>query len=137
MPRNPTPTSVLEAKGAFEHDPQRRRHEPECSGELGDPPTSFDAEESQAWMDVSRMAPIGVLKNADRLLVEVLARLIARNRRKDETGRLVDPLTASEQSLIISGLSQMGLTPVGRAKLASKTAPEKPPDDNFAKFRKQ
>jgi hypothetical protein len=124
MARNRKPTSILEGNGAFDHDPARRReraNEPQCTGPLGPAPETFDPLQLAAWNEIVSIAPEGVLFNADRILVEMLARLVARDRNPESY-----PLTAAERSLVLRALGKLGLTPSDRAGMNVPQAPQKP-----------
>lgn len=122
MSRNRTPTPLMEARGAFEHDPQRSRpNEPVPEGPLGDPPAWFNPVQVAIWHEVSEQAAENVLTICDRMLVEIYCTLVARHRggAPDADGNPEPPqiLKAAEYNLIISILSRMGFTPADRSKL--------------------
>jgi len=121
MPRPRTPTKVLEARGAFKKDPQRKRDgEPEVTTPLGAPHESLNAAESAAWLELARNAPPGVLTEADRLPVEMAACLLVEFR-ADRAG-----FSAVKLARLQSLCGAFGMTPSDRAKLAI----EKPKDVN-------
>jgi hypothetical protein len=133
MAANRKPTKQLEDSGAFEHDPQRRRareHEPVPDGPLGDPPEYFSEAQRGIWQELAEQVPHGVLTVADRILVEITAKLIARMRDPE------DQLKASETNQIISCLSRMGLTPADRSRVAVPKPAEETPDP-FAELAAQ
>jgi len=79
MGRQKTPTRILEARNSFKKHPERRRDgEPEVRGSLGGAPDRLNELEAKAWHEIASTAPIGVLTEADRLDVEMAARLLAR-----------------------------------------------------------
>lgn len=120
MPRPRTPTSTLELQGAFKKNPNRTRVDPESAGDIGEPPTYFNEAMREAWDEIIKIAPRGVLTAADRLLVEMTARLQSEYRH----GILSDQLL----SRLMSCYGKLGLAPVDRAKLA--TAPVKKSNEN-------
>lgn len=132
MGRNRKPTHELEQSGAFEKDPQRRRdreNEPVPAGPLGDPPEYLSPAAQSVWHELAGQVPQGVLTIADRFLVEIVSRQMARLRAGED-------LKAAEINQIISCLSRMGLTPADR----SRVAVPKPPDeerDTFAELAAQ
>lgn len=84
MARPRTPTAVLEMRGAFKHNPQRKREAPEADGDvqpIGDPPASFLKPSSsgnrlvELWKEFKAEAPPGVLTIADRKQLESLCRV--------------------------------------------------------------
>lgn len=126
MARPRKPTKVLEAKGAFKKDPQRRRDgEPEVTDPIGAPPESLTALEVKAWHELVTAAPTGVLTSADRIPMEMAAVLLAEFR--------VDraEFTAAKYARLQSLTAAFGMTPADRSKLSI----EKPKDSNpFAAF---
>jgi phage terminase small subunit len=124
MARHRTPTQQLEQRGAFEKDPQRRserQHEPRPSGPLGDPPEYLSPAAQGVWHELASQVPDGVLTIADRFLVEIVSRQMARLRSGEE-------LKAAETNQIISCLSRMGLTPADRSRVAVPPPPEETRD---------
>jgi hypothetical protein len=130
MARHRLPTSQLEASGAFDHDPQRRadrEYEPVPTGPLGDPPEIFDDRQRDVWHELVALVPSGVLFNADRILVEIVCRLIARMRAGEY-------LKAAETNQIISCLARMGMTPSDRSKLSSPRPNDEQAEDTFTRL---
>ena len=113
MGRPRTPTNVLEARGAFRRNPQRRRDgQPEVREPLGSPPESLSGASLVAWNEITRTAPIGVLTEADRLAVEACAHLVAEFR--------ADPVAfhAAKVARMVALLGTFGMTPSDRAKIS-------------------
>lgn len=134
MARPRTPTSQLDASGAFDHDPQRareRQNEPIPPGPLGEPPARWrtntgdenrdrlNSLQVEAWHELELQVAPNVLTISDRVAVEVYCSLIARHR----AGEI---LTAAEYGLIKSFLAEMGMTPASRSRLNVPRKPEKP-----------
>lgn len=113
MGRPRTPTNVLDMRGAFKKNPQRlreRENEPTVVDPLEDPPKTFTGDQLQAWNDIVRTAPKGVLTAADSVAVESAARLLALERigkASDSQGRRLDAL-----------LGKFGMTPSDRSKVS-------------------
>src|ERR1017187_10224466 len=131
MARPRKPTAELERKGAFKHDPQRRTaraNEPIPTGELGDPPYHLRIAEKRVWSELAALAPPGVMKNSDRLLLEITCGLMAKLRDRNP---MRGGLKAAELSLLIQCLGRMGLTPSDRSKIG---IPEQPPANPFSEF---
>jgi hypothetical protein len=127
--RNRKPTQELEQSGAFEKDPQRRRdreNEPVPAGPLGDPPEYLSPAAQSVWHELAGQVPEGVLTIADRFLVEIVCRQMARLRAGEE-------LRAAETNQIISCLSRMGLTPADRSRVSVPKPPEET-RDTFAEL---
>lgn len=128
MPRLRKPVAVLDARGAFKKNPQRRRYEPEVREPLGPPPESFDADHVAAWQEVCHHAPIGVLKIADRVAVETLVKLIVASRREN-----IEDISSAKLTLMVTLLGRLGMTPVDRAKLAVPQPATVNPFEQFAR----
>jgi phage terminase small subunit len=149
MTRPRTPTNVLELSGAFDKNPQRRRRDPKAAGPLGSAPVHLDEQERQLWNEFRRKAPEKVLTAADRFVLEILCRLMARQRYPGTVcpcdpktpcpickgtcyvGRV--PLSNGELNALMQGIAKLGFTPVDRAKISVGSGKEQ--DDNpFTKF---
>lgn len=126
MARPRTPTVILEKRGAFQHDPQRkdaRSNEPVPAGPLGDPPKRFTDLEKEAWSELQLIAPEGVLMISDRIMVEAYCTLVARLRgQKDQFGA-PQPLKAAEFTLLMNILGKLGMTPSDRARIKISEKP--------------
>jgi hypothetical protein len=121
------PVGTLKLRGTFAHDPKKfkaREAEPVVTQPLIDPPATFSESELEAWHDIVRTAPVGVLTIADSIAVESMARLLARERAQkasDPQGRRLDAL-----------LAKFGMTPADRTRVAV-TMPAKRPENPFSK----
>jgi hypothetical protein len=112
MTRPRTPTSILEARGAFDKNPNRRREsEPKAEGEIGNPPVRFSVAEIAAWDEIVSCCASGVLCKSDRIAVEIAAVLLAAFR-SDPMG-----LPAAKVARLDSLLSRFGMTPSDRSKV--------------------
>jgi phage terminase small subunit len=126
-----TPTVVLEQRGAFIKNPQRRAErelEPVPTGKLGPAPKHLPDAAKKTWKELAKILPPGVATNCDRWTVEMAVRLMTRER-----GQLQPPLLCSERGQLLQCLMQMGMTPVSRSKVHA--IPQKPEaEDDFAEF---
>jgi phage terminase small subunit len=133
MGRNRTPTSVLDAKGAFEQNPQRKRpNEPTSTRPLGKPPKYLSKEQKKIWKEIaSRLAP-GVATEADRDAFEMMVRLtdVQRHGFWFEGVHLLT-MKACDRNTLLSLWSRFAMTPADR----SKVAVEKPTESKFEQFR--
>lgn len=111
MGRPRTPTNILDARGAFDKNPQRKRTDPATSGPIGDAPAHLNEMEAAIWAEVLEIAPQGVLTCADRFAVEEMCRLVAEVR----VGG--NEMTSANRSLLRTYLGQFGMTPADRAKI--------------------
>ena len=74
MNRPRKPTSILEFKGAYKKNPQRRRKaEPKPTKPVGRPPPHLDKDQRKAWRDIIRQCHPGVITQMDRAALEVAA----------------------------------------------------------------
>lgn len=113
MARPRQPASLLELKGSFRKDPQRRRPpEPGPGGPLGEAPLHLDADAREIWGEIASILPDGVIGAADRVIVEMVSCLVAEFR-KDPAG-----MQTSRMSILKSCLASLGMSPCDRAKLS-------------------
>jgi hypothetical protein len=117
MPAPRVPTSLLEIRGAFEHNPERRKdreNEPKPTGSLGPAPRTFKKEEKKIWKELQEIVPPGVLTNADRWTVEIACVLMARQR--------AGTITSSDLGKLIALMSRMAMTPADRSRVGVEPA---------------
>ncbi len=127
MPRTPQPREVAELKGSVKKNSQRYKNEvPKNPHGLGQAPEHMMAECRAAWFEIETYALPGVLTASDRLMMEVLANLLAEYR--------LNPLMfpVSKYPHLIGGLAKLGMSPADRQKIGV-TKPEKK-DNEFADF---
>ena len=117
MARNRTPSNVLELRGAFDKNPQRRREEPEVDPEIGQPPEHFDEARCAAWAELIDMAPEGVLTKADRIAVEMLADLMVRYRASMRPDG--EKFTSADRRDLMALLARFGMTAADRSRVAA------------------
>lgn len=129
MARPRKPTNVLELTGAFKANPSRgreRENEPSPEEPISDAPAHFDAGQAEAYRELVRKAHRGVLCDADSVVVEAGAVLLARMRKAP------DEFTAGEFGRLEAILGKLGMTPADRSKVsAPKKAPHGDPLDEF------
>jgi phage terminase small subunit len=147
------PTRILELTGRLKHDPQRRRPaEPKVDGPLGEPPGRLPAEIIPFWQEIVSIAADGVLTKADRIVVELAARLMERATRPapsiEAMAKVVDAgeielpdlkallqlekFTSADMSNLRALLSSIGLDPASRSKLSVAQAKPKNPFADLA-----
>jgi len=124
MPAPRKPAAILEMSGALGKNPSRRRVEPSVALPFGKPPAHLSRELKAAWREISRAAPCGVLTGADRVAVELAARLLVRI-------RTADTFTAADANGLRSLLSSLGMTPADRSRVTAAHAG--PPTNPFSK----
>ncbi len=111
MGRLPQTTEKLKLSGAMRHDPGRyanRTTEGTPTGPVGNPPKHLSAELKIIWYEIRRQISPGVLRSADRLIVELLCRLTFKMR--SET------ITTGETSQLLSCLCHLGMSPADRSR---------------------
>ena len=113
MARPKTATAILELRGAFKKHPERKRpKEPKPSAPLNKrAPQHLKAHQQKTWRQLMKIVPPGVLMNADCLIVEIAACLLAEYR-KDP-----DAMPTARITRLTTELGKLGLSPPDRAKL--------------------
>lgn len=119
MARHPQPREVAELKGATKHDPQRYRKKPPAVEQpIGTAPVHMTDEAKSCWFELESLAPVGVLKGADRVALETLSNLLAEYRNNPPE------FAVGKYTHLIGMLARLGMTPADRQKLGT----EKPDD---------
>jgi len=130
MARPRKPSNVLELNGAFKRNPDRgraRADEPAPTDAIGDPPDWLSPEVNACWREIVALAHPGTLSQADRLIIEHGAQLLATLR--GEQWQVHPTLMVRWESF----LGKLGLTPADRSKVSvAKPKPDADPLDEFA-----
>ena len=117
-----TATSILEARGAFKKNPDRKRQDPVVKEKFPEEaPSDLSPIEVKWWHIVRKQVPIGVLTGADQSAVRIAAVLSA------EFALNSGDMPAGRIAQMRAAMSDLGLSPAARAKLATK--PEGDNDD--------
>lgn len=132
MARPRKPTAALELNGAFKKNKGRTRVDPRTTGPLGPPPSDFSPAEKDRWREIARIAPEGVLANAERGVVELCCKLWAVLRKDGVGGRY--GLNTGQGALLLQCFSKLGMTPSDRAKVAVSPETEKPEANPYQEF---
>jgi len=108
-----TASAILELKGAYKTNPERRRlKEPDPAGVFDKkPPKGLEKDEVAAWKEVVSQVPHLVLTGSDRNLVEVAAVLWAQFRREKHD------MAIARLNRLVSIFGLLGMTPSDRTKL--------------------
>ena len=113
MAKSRTSTKILELRGAFKKNPQRRRSEPEVKNQLRKTaPRYLNADQKSAWRKILKIAPPGVLMESDELIVASVACLWAQF--TETKGRL-------DAQLLIRleiHLGKLGMTPADLSRVS-------------------
>jgi phage terminase small subunit len=113
MPQPRKPSNVLELKGAFKQNPQRRRKAVKAVDQaVGDPPAHLSPEQQVVWAEIVRIAPPNVLKATDQLALEVFACLMAEFRQAPEL------FNAARIAQLMQLFGRFGMTPSDREKIS-------------------
>jgi hypothetical protein len=116
MGRNRIPTAVLELRGAFMRNPNRRRKfEPLVTTALPEPRPSLPKPVRLAWLEMQSRGYW--LTSADRFLVEIAATLMARYR--------FEEMKSGDVSQLIQLLGKIGFSPKERSGLNLPTVEER------------
>lgn len=130
MARPRTPTNVLELRGAFKRNPQRRADradEPQPKGDVGAPPEWLAADAVRAWHDIVAVAPGGVLGDTDRIYLEVASELLALKRRVG-----VEAIDPAKLNRLETMLGKLGMNPADRSKVKAPGSGK--PKNEFEQF---
>lgn len=130
MPAQRKPTAVLEASGAFQNHPARRRgSEPDSGRGVGPAPDWLDEDARQEWDEIVADCAAGVWQSGDRKFLGLTAEMLARFRR--------DPREFGTKSmtLLLGMLARSGMTPSDRSRVIVKRSEPEKPKTGLASFR--
>ncbi len=126
MPRPRKPTKLLTIQGGLRATRHRDRvNEPVVIEPLGGPPEGWRIEAKLMWAELANYVPAGVATKADRLMFEVLLRLVAKMREGPEA------MTPALAAQIRTACAVFGMTPADRSRVSAPRLLEENP---FAKF---
>jgi phage terminase small subunit len=119
-----TPVELLELKGSYKKDPQRRRPaSPKSKHPVGDAPGYLDEAETEIWYEIISISAPGVLVSSDRLILARLCQLESKVRTRTATG--------SETGQHLKCLGVLGLTPADRSRIGQGSKEESNPYASF------
>lgn len=111
------PTALKEIQGTAHRNKQRQNpDEPVPTRGIGPAPVHFGEAHQKIWDEVVGVMYAGVLGEADRIALEIMVMLIHRLRWAD--GEVYQPLNGAELARLTGLLSQFGMTPADRTKIA-------------------
>lgn len=116
----------MEASGAFDRDPSRRRKDPETTGALGRAPKHLQPDRIKIWKELAKVLPVGVGRNSDRLAFEVLVELTFQFRHGTLTGAQLGNMT--------SLISKFGGEPASRTRVAQPVSTKVDGSNPFTSF---
>ena len=113
MARPRTPTNIIDLKGAFKVNPERKRPAEPAPNAPFDlkPPAYLLACQKKTWREVVKRVPAGVLGDADRMHVEIVACLLADFR------SLQGAMDTTRIGRLTQEMGKLGLNPSARASL--------------------
>jgi hypothetical protein len=121
MARPRTPAQVLELRGSFKKDPQRRRQDAEGAAPFEvDPPTHLAPSVVEAWRYIVVRLPKVALSSSDEVAVEMAAIALAGVWQLGGLAAL-SPAFLKLSAELRQWLGKLGMTPVDRAKVPAKT----------------
>ena len=130
MARPRTSAKVLELRGAFAKDPQRRREDLEGAGPWSDePPDHLTGPEIAAWREVVASLPKVAVSSSERFGIAQMARLWATLKTTHPSSPDFKKLDDSFRQWAV----QMGMTLQARTKLG--TSGDKGKGNKFARFK--
>jgi hypothetical protein len=130
MPANRKPTSVLEAAGAFERNPDRSRpDEPNTGRGVGPAPEDLEEGVKAVWDEIVGNCAAGVFQSSDRLMLEVLCRMVVEFR-SDPSG-----FGGRKYQQLTQLLARCGMTPADRSRVVVKGGQQDKPKVGLASFR--
>lgn len=127
MPRHPLPRALAELRGTVKANPRRyKKVPPEVQQPLGDAPEHLSATAKAVWFEISTYAPVNVLRGADRIMLEMIANLLAEYRASPEK------FAVGKYPSLIGLLGRLGMSPADRQKLGVEKSEEQ--DNPFEAF---
>lgn len=113
MSRPRTPATILQLKGAFKDNPNRKREDAKVNKPIGEPPKTLTLFQLKIWREIVSKIPDDVAGDADEFMLELVVILFSEFR---ETPAL---FTAAKYGILHRLLSDLGMTPQGRAKIGA------------------
>jgi phage terminase small subunit len=130
MARPRTPAAVLELRGSYKKDPQRRRKDPDGAGVFdADPPTHLPQGAVAAWHYVVARLPKVAITSSDEIAVEMAARNLAALWALGDLAPFSKEFKSYNENLR-HWLGRLGMTPADRAKIPA--LPDKPASNPFS-----
>ena len=128
MPKPRIPTNIHKLKGTYRpirHD--ERMNEPKPNADIGNPPTNLSKKQKACWKEIVKITPNGVLTNADRITIELIACLLT-----DFRENYLE-FSGAKLARLESMLGKIGLNPSDRSKVIIEPV-EKPIPTGWESF---
>lgn len=119
MARPRTASNILELRGSFDHNPSRRRADPQ-SEPLGSAPRLAPVTFKKAWDYIASTAPAGTLQKRDRVYLEVAAQLYVQLR--NEGAAEMHPARLARLEMM---LAKLGLSPADASRVTAAPPPQR------------
>jgi hypothetical protein len=120
VPRPRTPSNILELRGAFKANPQRRRKDAEGAGPFNfHPPHDLPPECVPTWHEIVSRLPKVAISSSDEFAAEMAARALYAVRSLGVNG----PMTAQWSKLqdtLSKWLGKLGMTPQDRTRIPAQ-----------------
>lgn len=114
MPRPRKPTHLHVIQGTLRSRHKDRAREPVVGAPFGDAPPEWPPQGKLIWHEVVNSIPAGVATRADRVIIEVVCRLIIKMRTGEFNAALASQLRAC--------LGSLGMTPSDRSRVMTSAA---------------
>ncbi len=119
MPRPRKPTKLHAIQGTLRTTRHRdRQDEPEIIAPLGGPPEGWPIAAKLLWAEIANCIPPGVARKADRVMLEVLIRLVAKMREGPEA------MTPALAAQVRTACACFGMSPADRSRVSAPRLPE-------------
>jgi hypothetical protein len=110
MPAIKKAPELLELKGAYDKNPQRRpQNLMQPTDGIGEYPVDKPLDDAGIWNELVEILPNGVLMNTDRYWLELTCDLMVKFR--------VGTINSSERTHLLTCLSHLGMSPADRARI--------------------
>ena len=120
------PTAILEAKGAYVKDPQRRRKsEPKPLRGIGEARPSRSCDYIKVWDELVNDIPPGVLFCSDRVWLEIAVTLLC------EFRELGSEFSGAKLNQLQKALSHLGMSPVDRTRIVAEQEENSSKEDAY------
>lgn len=125
MPAPRKPATVLELTGAWRKDPNRRRVQPPALGAIGNAPKQSPLTFAQAWRYISKCCPEGVLRDRDRVYLEIAVSLFVQFR---QAPAVFHPAKLARLEMM---LSKLGMSPADATRVRAEAPAKRREFDDF------
>ena len=123
---NKKPTALLEAKGAYKKDPQRRKKgEPSPRMGIGKAPYMPSCDFTAVWDEIVDNVCPGVLGNSDRIHLEMTVNLLCEYRQNPSE------MSSAKFTNLMRGLGSIGMNPIDRSRIVAEQDEQQSKEDSY------